>query len=79
MFHWDESGDTLESSPAECKVGRWSVLRLIGFIPSGFEKVVAFLLGEEIADMSDGLLECVVGPCSRSADQGLDLGECYLD
>jgi hypothetical protein len=32
----------------------YSVLRLIGFISCSLEEVVAFLFGEEVADLADG-------------------------
>jgi hypothetical protein len=54
-------------------------LRSIGFVSSSFEELVALLFGEEIADVSDGLLELVVGPGCGFSDQGFELGECHLD
>jgi hypothetical protein len=53
--------------------------RLIGLIACCSEVVVAFLLGEEIADVSDSLPEGVVGSGGCFADQGFEFGECHLD
>lgn len=55
------------------------MLRSFGFISCGFEEVVAFFFGEEVADLSDRLPELVVGSGSGLSDQGLELGECHLD
>jgi len=70
------SNDYAES--AEDQKTIYSMLRLIGLTLSCFEEVVAFLLSEEIADMSNGLPECIVGASSRSADQGLDQAHAFL-
>ena len=69
------SKDYAES--AEDQKTIYSMLRLIGLTLSCFEEVVAFLLSEETADMSNGLPECVVGPSCRSADQGLDQAHAF--
>ena len=55
------------------------MLRSIGFIPCGFEEVVAFFILEEVADVSDGLLELVIASGGRLSDQRLELGESNLD
>jgi len=55
------------------------VLRLIVFISCGLEEIVAFLLGEEVAEIADSLPKLIVGSSSGSADQGFELGERHLD
>jgi len=40
-------------------------LRSIGFITCGLEEVVAFLVSEEITDVSNGAPEIVVGSVPR--------------
>ena len=39
-----------------------SMLLSIGFISGGFDQVVAFFFGEEVADLADRLPELVAGP-----------------
>lgn len=51
------------------------MLRLIGFIASGLEEIVALLVSEEITDMPNGVPEIVVGPGGGPSDQGFELGE----
>ena len=54
-------------------------MRSIGFISSSLEEVVAFLIREEFTDVTDGAPEIVIGPRSRSPDEGLEFGECHFD
>ena len=55
------------------------MLRLIGFIPGGFEEIVAFVFCEEVADIADSLPQFIIGPGSGSSDQGLQFGEGHFD
>ena len=48
-----------------------SVSRLIGSVSYGFEEVVAFLVGEQFADMTHGLPELVICPRRCLSDQRL--------
>ena len=54
-------------------------MRSIGLISCGFEEIVAFFFGKEVADVADRLPELVTGPGCGFADQGFELGECHLD
>src|SRR6056297_3864268 len=56
-----------------------SVSRLIGFVSSCLEEVVAFFVGEEVAHMADGLPEFWVGSDSSLSDQRLELREGHFD
>ena len=49
-------------------------MRSLGFIASGLEEVVAFFVGEEIADVTDGAPEVVVSACGGASDKSLELG-----
>ncbi len=53
--------------------------RLIGFEACGLEEVVAFLDGEQVTDMADGLPKLIVSASRGFADQGLELGEGYFN
>jgi len=55
------------------------VSRLIGFVSGGFEEVVAFFVGEEVADMADGLPEFLVGSGGGLSDERLELREGHFD
>nr|WP_235986112.1 hypothetical protein [Paracoccus aerius] len=52
------------------------MLRLIGFISGGFEEIVAFPIGEKIADLPDSVPESLLGSRGGFPDQGLELREC---
>lgn len=55
------------------------MLRSIGFISCGLEKVLAFLVSEKITDMSDGLPQIIIYPCDGPSDQGLEFCEGHFD
>ncbi|WP_435140426.1 hypothetical protein [Pseudopelagicola sp. nBUS_19] len=54
-------------------------MRSIGLIGSGLEEIVAFLVGEEITNVTDRAAEVVVGPCGCSPGKGLEFGEGHFD
>src|SRR6056297_2408258 len=56
-----------------------SVSRLIGFVSCCLEEVVAFLVGEEVAHMTDSLPKFMVGSGCSLSDQSLELREGHLD
>ena len=51
----------------------WSVLRLIGSVSCGIEKVEAFFFSEEVADVTNGIPERIVSAGGGLSDQGLEL------
>ena len=42
-------------------LARWSVSRSFGFVPCSDEVIEAFVLGEEVADGTDGFAEVIAG------------------
>ena len=50
----------------------YSVLRLIGSVSCGFEEIEAFFVSEEVADVTYGVPEFVVGSRRCLSDQRLE-------
>ena len=50
-----------------------SMSRLVGVVSGGFEDALAFLVGEQVADMADRLPKLIIGSRGGLSDQGLQL------